>query len=57
MDNVTIDYSRLNRLIKIVANYHLFATSINHESYEKAIVEAATRLIDIDNSYRLLRHR
>ena len=57
MDNVTIDYSQLNKLIKIVANYHLFATEMNYRSYEKAIVEVAARLIDTENAYRLLRHR
>ena len=57
MDNITIDYSQLNKLIKVVANYHLFANRWNHESYEKAIVEIASRIIDVDNSYQLLRHR
>lgn len=57
MDNITVDYAQLDKLIKVVANYHLFANRWNHESYEKAIVEIASRIIDVDNSYRLLRHR
>ena len=56
MDNITVDYTQLDKLIKVVANYHLFANRWNHESYEKAIVEIASRIIDVDNSYRLLRH-
>lgn len=57
MDNVVIDYTQLNKLIKIVANYHLFADRWNYKSYEKAIIEAASRLIDVDSAYRLLRRR
>lgn len=57
MDNITVDYTQLDKLIKVVANYHLFANRWNHESYEKAIVETASHIIDVDNSYRLLRHR